>query len=132
MSMQDPIADMLTRIRNAQRAGHFEVSMPSSKVKVVIAALLKQEGYITEFEKQMDDNAKASLKIVLKYHAGKPVIQQISRVSRSSMRVYRSHDNVPKVLGGLGVSILSTSKGMMTDRQAKAAGVGGEVVCVVA
>ena len=130
MSMQDPISDMLTRIRNGQMAEKAEVVMPSSKVKVSLAKVLKEEGYINDFVVEAD-GAKNSLKIDLKYFQGKPVIEEIDRASRPGLRFYASKDELPKVRGGLGVAIISTSKGVMTDRAARAAGVGGEVLCTV-
>jgi|SRR5690554_553036 len=130
MSMTDPIADMLTRIRNAQQANKVEVTMPSSKVKLSIAQVLKEEGYITDFS--INENAgKPLLSISLKYFEGKPVIEQISRVSRPGLRVYRSADKIPQVIGGLGIAIVSTSRGVMADRKARALGQGGEVLCAV-
>ncbi|CAG0948389.1 30S ribosomal protein S8 [Methylophilaceae bacterium] len=131
MSMSDPIADMLTRIRNAQSVNKPTVSMPSSKLKTAIAGVLKDEGYIDDFAVQTADG-KAQLNISLKYYAGRPVIETISRVSRPGLRVYRGSQDIPKVMNGLGVTIVSTSKGVMTDRKALAAGIGGEVLCVVA
>ncbi len=131
MSMSDPIADMLTRIRNAQSVNKPEVVMPSSKLKVAIASVLKDEGYIDDFAVQTSEG-KAQLNISLKYYAGRPVIETISRVSKPGLRVYRGSNDIPKVMNGLGVTIVSTSKGVMTDRKARAAGVGGEVLCVVA
>lgn len=131
MSMSDPIADMLTRIRNAQSVNKPTVSMPSSKLKTAIAGVLKDEGYIDDFAVQ-DVAGKPQLNISLKYYAGRPVIENISRVSRPGLRVYRGSQDIPKVMNGLGVTIMSTSKGVMTDRKAQAAGVGGEVLCVVA
>lgn len=131
MSMSDPIADMLTRIRNAQSVNKPTVSMPSSKLKTAIAAVLKDEGYIEDFSVQAVDG-KPQLNVALKYYAGRPVIESISRVSRPGLRIYRGSQNMPKVMNGLGVTIVSTSKGVMTDRKAQAAGVGGEVLCVVA
>jgi small subunit ribosomal protein S8 len=131
MSMSDPIADMLTRIRNAQSVNKPTVSMPSSKLKTAIAAVLKDEGYIDDFSVQIVDG-KPQLNVALKYYAGRPVIESISRVSRPGLRIYRGSQNMPKVMNGLGVTIVSTSKGVMTDRKAQAAGVGGEVLCVVA
>lgn len=131
MSMTDPIADMFTRIRNAQMVGHAEVSMPNSKVKSEIARLLKDEGYIESFANR-DVEGKPVLAISLKYHEGRPVIDRLERVSRPGLRVYKRKDDLPKVLGGLGVAIVSTSQGMMTDRAARAAGQGGEVIGVVA
>jgi len=129
MSMQDPLADMLTRIRNAQMAEKAVVNMPSSKLKVAVADVLKSEGYITGY--QISDDAKPLLSIELKYFEGRPVIEEIKRVSRPGLRQYKSVDQLPKVRGGLGVSIVSTNKGVMTDRAARAAGVGGEVLCTV-
>ena len=130
MSMHDPISDMLTRIRNAQRANKVAVVMPSSKLKVAIAKVLKEEGYIEDFAVSAD--AKPVLEIQLKYYAGRPVIEQIKRVSRPGLRVYKGSDEIPTVMNGLGVAIVSTSKGVMTDRKARAAGIGGELLCVVA
>ncbi|HEY8354039.1 MAG TPA: 30S ribosomal protein S8 [Methylophilaceae bacterium] len=131
MSMSDPIADMLTRIRNAQSVNKPEVSMPSSKLKVAIAEVLKDEGYIEDYSVQQE-GGKAQLNISLKYYAGRPVIETIRRVSRPGLRIYRGSQEIPKVMNGLGVTIVSTSKGVMTDRKARAAGVGGEVLCIVA
>ncbi|MGL4768238.1 MAG: 30S ribosomal protein S8 [Formosimonas sp.] len=131
MSMSDPIADMLTRIRNAQSVEKATVSMPSSKLKVAIAQVLKDEGYIEEF-KIGGEAAKPVLEIALKYHAGEPVIVRIDRVSKPGLRIYRQSDAIPRVMDGLGVAILSTSKGVITDRKARALGVGGEVLCYVA
>jgi small subunit ribosomal protein S8 len=131
MSMSDPIADMLTRIRNAQSTNKPTVSMPASKLKGAIAAVLKDEGYIDDFAVQSVDG-KPQLNISLKYYAGRPVIEKIDRVSRPGLRIYRGSQDIPKVMNGLGVTIVSTSKGVMTDRKALAAGVGGEVLCVVA
>ena len=131
MSMSDPIADMLTRIRNAQMVEKTGVSMPSSKLKVAIAKVLKDEGYIEEF-KIGGEAAKPVLDIELKYHAGSPVIVRIDRVSKPGLRIYRQSDAIPRVMDGLGVAILSTSKGVITDSKARALGVGGEVLCVVA
>lgn len=130
MSMQDPLADMLTRIRNAQMAGKASVAMPSSKLKVAVANVLQSEGYIAG---QRVDAAegKATLHIDLKYFQGKPVIAEIDRVSSPGLRAYKGKDELPKVRGGLGVAIVSTSKGVMTDRAARQAGVGGEVLCTV-
>ena len=129
MSMQDPLADMLTRIRNAQMAEKPVVSMPSSTVKVAVAKVLKDEGYIAGH--QISSETKPLLSIELKYFEGRPVIEEVKRVSRPGLRQYKSVDDLPKVRGGLGVSIVSTSKGVMTDRAARAAGVGGEVLCTV-
>jgi small subunit ribosomal protein S8 len=130
MSMTDPVADMLTRIRNAQQANKADVSMPSSKVKVNIAKVLEEEGYITAFNVTEADS-KATLTITLKYFEGKPVISQINRVSRPGLRVYKSANDLPRIIGGLGVAIVSTSKGVMADRKARALGQGGEVLCAV-
>lgn len=131
MSMSDPISDMLTRIRNAQSARKAQVSMPSSKVKASIANVLKNEGYIADFRVEQD-GAKPALVIGLKYqNNGAPVIETIDRVSRPGLRVFKGKDELPRVRGGLGVAIVSTSKGVMTDRAARAAGEGGEVLCVV-
>lgn len=131
MSMHDPISDMLTRIRNAQRADKASVSMPSSKLKVAIAQVLKDEGYVEEFAVRAEDN-KPVLDIQLKYYAGRPVIERIERVSRPGLRIYKGSNDIPKVMNGLGVAIVSTSKGVMTDRKARAAVVGGELLCIVA
>jgi small subunit ribosomal protein S8 len=131
MSMSDPIADMLTRIRNAQLTNKPSVSMPASKLKGAIANVLKDEGYIDDYMVQ-DVGGKPQLNISLKYYAGRPVIEKIERVSRPGLRIYRGNKDIPKVMNGLGVTIVSTSKGVMTDRKAQAAGVGGEVLCVVA
>ena len=130
MSMHDPISDMLTRIRNAQRANKVSVSMPSSKLKLAIAKVLQEEGYIGNFSVTSD--VKAVLDIELKYYAGRPVIDQIKRVSRPGLRIYKGSDEIPAVMNGLGVAIVSTSKGVMTDRKARAQGIGGELLCVVA
>jgi small subunit ribosomal protein S8 len=131
MSMSDPIADMLTRIRNAQRVEKPEVAMPSSKVKVAIAQVLKDEGYIEGFQVLANDG-KPELRIGLKYYAGRPVIESLERVSRPGLRVYKGSDDIPAVMNGLGVAIVSTSRGVMTDRRARSQGVGGEVLCYVA
>lgn len=131
MSMHDPIADMLTRIRNAQTAQKESVAMPSSTKKEAIAKVLKDEGYISGFE-VTTEGVKKTLVITLKYYQGKAVIETLDRVSRPSLRIYRSKDTLPSVLGGLGVAIISTSKGLMTDRKAKAMSLGGEVICFVA
>lgn len=131
MSMHDPISDMLTRIRNAQRASKVAVAMPSSKLKVAIAKVLKEEGYIEDFSISADEK-KPTLDIQLKYYAGRPVIERIERVSRPGLRVYKGTVEIPKVMNGLGVAIVSTSKGVMTDRKARAAGIGGELLCIVA
>jgi small subunit ribosomal protein S8 len=131
MSMTDPIADMLTRIRNAQMVGHAEVSMPCSTLKVSIAKVLKDEGYIEDFAVGEDQPIK-QLRIGLKYYAGRPVIERLERVSKPGLRVYKGRDDIPRVMNGLGVAIVSTSRGVMTDRKARADGVGGEVLCIVA
>ena len=131
MSMTDPIADMLTRIRNAQMVEHATVAMPSSKVKVAIAKVLKDEGYIDGF-KVGGEEAKPMLEIALRYHAGTPVIEKLERVSKPGLRIYKSKDDIPPVMNGLGIAIVSTSRGVMTDRKARATGVGGEVLCIVA
>ena len=131
MSMSDPIVDMLTRIRNAQSVNKVSVSMHASKLKAAIAAVLKDEGYIDDFAVAANDG-KPLLNISLKYYAGRPVIEKIDRVSKPGLRIYKGSDNIPKVMNGLGVTIMSTSKGVMTDRKAQAAGIGGEVLCVVA
>lgn len=129
MTMQDPIADLLTRIRNAQQANHPSVSMPSSKLKVAICEVLKREGYIDDF--RVDSGARPELEVTLRYYNGRPVIEELQRVSRPGLRAYRANEDLPKVRGGLGVSIVSTNKGVMTDREARAQGVGGEVLCTV-
>jgi small subunit ribosomal protein S8 len=131
MSMTDPIADMLTRIRNAQQAEKLSVAMPASRVKAAIAQVLKDEGYVDDFAVR-ELEGKPTLEISLKYYAGKPVIEKIERVSRPGLRIYRPKDGLPKVMNGLGVAIVSTSRGVMTDRKARGLGVGGEVLCVVA
>ncbi|MFM2479212.1 30S ribosomal protein S8 [Celerinatantimonas sp. MCCC 1A17872] len=130
MSMQDPIADMLTRIRNGQAANKVSVKMPSSKLKVAIAKVLKDEGYITDYA--VSGDVKAELEVTLKYFEGKKVIETIQRVSRPGLRIYKGATELPKVLGGLGIAVVSTSKGVMTDRAARKAGMGGEIVCYVA
>jgi small subunit ribosomal protein S8 len=127
--MTDPIADMLTRIRNAQSANKADVTMPSSKAKVAIAAVMKEEGYITDFEASSD--AKPQLTITLKYYQGSPVIDELKRVSRPGLRIYKNKDELPQVLNGLGVAIISTSAGVMTDKKARAEGRGGEVICTI-
>jgi small subunit ribosomal protein S8 len=132
MSMTDPIADMLVRIKNAAAVRKPTVKMPSSKIKVAIAAVLKEEGYIVDSRVTEAGQGKSQLEIVLKYYEGKPVIERLERFSRSGLRQYRGKDALPKVLGGLGVAIISTSKGIMTDAQARQQGVGGEVLCFVA
>jgi small subunit ribosomal protein S8 len=128
--MQDPIADMLTRIRNSQRAGHESVSMPTSKLKVTIAQLLQDEGFIAGFEVSKDK--LPVLTIELKYYEGKPVIELIKRVSTTGLQIYKACTDLPKVLGGLGIAIVSTSQGLMTDKAARAKGIGGKVLCYVA
>ena len=130
MSMQDPIADMLTRIRNGQAANKVAISMPSSKLKVAIANVLAAEGYIESVK--VLGGAKPELEITLKYFQGKPVVESIQRVSRPGLRIYKRKDELPKVMGGLGVAVVSTSKGVMTDRAARQAGLGGEIICYVA
>jgi small subunit ribosomal protein S8 len=129
--MSDPIADMLTRIRNAQGVQKATVVMPSSKVKVAIANVLKDEGYIEDYAVS-ESEGKAELKIGLKYYAGRPVIERLERVSRPGLRIYKGKSEIPQVMNGLGVAIVSTPKGVMTDRKARATGVGGEVICYVA
>jgi len=131
MPMTDPIADMLTRIRNAQRSEKQRVAMPASKLKSAIAQVLKDEGYIEDFAVR-EQEGRPQLEISLKYYAGKPVIERIERVSRPGLRIYRPKDELPKVMNGLGVAIVSTSRGVMTDRKARGMGVGGEVLCIVA
>ena len=131
MSMTDPISDMLTRIRNAQMVRKISVGMPSSKIKAAIAQVLKDEGYIDGFALR-EVEGKPKLEISLKYYAGQPVIERIERVSRPGLRIYRGRDELPTVMNGLGVAIVSTSRGVMTDRKARATGVGGEVLCIVA
>jgi len=131
MSMSDPIADMLTRIRNAQSVAKAVVTMPSSKLKLAIAQVLKDEGYIDGFGVSVDDG-KSELAITLKYYAGRPVIERIERVSRPGLRIYKGRDAIPQVMNGLGVAIVTTPKGVMTDRKARQTGVGGEVLCYVA
>ena len=131
MSMSDPIADMLTRIRNAQMVEKAVVLLPASKVKFAIAKVLKEEGYIDNCSIKTDDG-KSVLEIVLKYYAGRPVIERIERVSRPGLRVYKGHGAIPQVMNGLGVAIVTTSQGVMTDRKARATGIGGEVLCYVA
>lgn len=127
MSMQDPIADMLTRIRNGQAANKVAINMPSSKLKVAIANVLAAEGYIESVK--VLEGAKPELEITLKYFQGKPVVESIQRVSRPGLRIYKRKDELPKVMGGLGVAVISTSKGVMTDRAARQAGLGGEIIC---
>ena len=130
MSMQDPIADMLTRIRNGQAANKVAINMPSSKLKVAIANVLAAEGYIESVK--VLEGAKPELEITLKYFQGKPVVESIQRVSRPGLRIYKRKDELPIVMGGLGVAVISTSKGVMTDRAARQAGLGGEIICYVA
>lgn len=130
MSMHDPISDMLTRIRNAQHANKAVVAMPSSKLKKAIAQVLKEEGYVEDYTISAD--AKPVLEIQLKYYSGKPVIDQIKRVSRPGLRVYKPSNQIPAVMNGLGIAIVSTSRGVMTDRKARSEGVGGELLCIVA
>ncbi len=132
MSMSDPIADMLTRIRNAQAMEKTSVTMPASKVKTAIARVLKDEGYIEDFKIAGDVTKVAELEIGLKYYAGRPVIESIARVSKPGLRIYRGKDDLPNVMNGLGVAIVSTPKGVMTDRKARSLGMGGEVLCTVA
>jgi small subunit ribosomal protein S8 len=131
MSMTDPIADMLTRIRNAQASEKTNVAMPCSKIKVAIAQVLKDEGYIDDFRVN-PEGVKSTLEIGLKYYAGQPVIEKIERVSRPGLRIYRGSKDIAPVMNGLGIAIVSTSHGVMTDRKARASGVGGEVLCIVA
>jgi small subunit ribosomal protein S8 len=131
MSMSDPIADLLTRIRNAQAAGKSEVSMASSKLKAAIVKVLKDEGYVADFRINTD-GVKQTITIGLKYYEGRPVIDRLERVSRPGLRIYRGKDELPKVLGGMGTVIVSTPKGVMTDKQARSIGQGGEVLCIVA
>ena len=132
MSMSDPIADMLTRIRNAQMTERAVVVMPTSKVKVAIAHVLKDEAYIEGFKVSGEETRKPQLEIALRYYAGKPVIEKIERISKPGLRIYKSKDDIPRVMNGLGIAIVSTSHGVMTDRKARATGVGGEVICIVA
>ncbi|MCD8339394.1 MAG: 30S ribosomal protein S8 [Burkholderiales bacterium] len=131
MSMSDPIADMLTRIRNGQRVDKTEVTMPSSKLKVAIAKVLEDEGYISGFAVD-PNNGKPELHIGLKYYAGRPVIERIERVSRPGLRIYKNCHTIPQVMNGLGIAIVSTPKGVMTDRKARETGIGGEILCYVA
>ena len=130
MSMQDPIADMLTRIRNGQAANKVAISMPSSKLKVAIASVLAEEGYVESFK--VVEGSKPELEITLKYFQNKPVVESIQRVSRPGLRIYKRKDDLPQVMGGLGIAVVSTSKGVMTDRAARQAGLGGEIICYVA
>ncbi|MFB6434993.1 MAG: 30S ribosomal protein S8 [Candidatus Malihini olakiniferum] len=130
MSMQDPIADMLTRIRNGQAANKIAITMPSSKLKVAIAKLLKEEGYLQDYK--LEGDTKLEMEVLLKYCQGKPVVESIQRVSRPSLRIYKKKNKLPKVMAGLGIAVVSTSKGVMTDRAARQAGLGGEIICYVA
>ena len=130
MSMTDPVSDMLTRIRNGQKARKVSVSMPASTVKVAVASVLKDEGYITDFASS-GEGAMKTLSVELKYFEGAPVIENVQRVSKPGLRIYRGKDELPKILGGLGVAIISTSAGVMSDREARKQGIGGEVLCVV-
>jgi len=130
MSMTDPISDMLTRIRNGQKARKVSVTMPASKAKTAVAKVLKDEGYIADFS-TTSDGSKEALTVELKYFEGKPVIERIQRVSKPGLRIYRRKEELPKVLGGLGVAIVSTSAGVMSDKQAREQGIGGEVLCVI-
>ena len=131
MGMTDPVADMLTRIRNAQMVRQVEVKMPASKLKAAIASVLKDEGYIEDFAVRADGSMQ-ELRIGLKYYAGRPVIERLERVSRPGLRVYKNRHDIPRVMNGLGIAIVSTSHGVMTDRKARATGVGGEILCIVA
>jgi small subunit ribosomal protein S8 len=131
MTMQDPLADMLTRIRNAQMAGKTSVEMPASKLKAAVAAVLQEEGYVASFSEEEREVGKKQMTIELKYYEGQPVIAEIDRVSRPGLRRYANKDGIPNVRAGLGVAIVSTSKGVMTDRAARAAGIGGELLCTV-
>jgi small subunit ribosomal protein S8 len=130
MSMTDPIADFLTRIRNGQRSGKPEVGMPGSRIKLALAKVLKDEGYIEDFAVVANDE-KSTLTVRLKYYQGRPVIDRLERVSRPGLRVYKGKDDLPRILGGMGVAIISTSRGVMTDREARAGGHGGEILCIV-
>jgi len=132
MTMTDPIADMLTRIRNAHKIKARSVAIPSSKIKINIAKVLLKEGYIKGFEEENMGNRQRDLNINLKYYKGSPVIEKIQRVSRPGLRIYKSRDQLPKVMGGLGIAIVSTSKGIMSDREAREQGQGGEILCFVA
>ncbi|MEJ0100051.1 MAG: 30S ribosomal protein S8 [Pseudomonadota bacterium] len=131
MSMTDPVADLLTRIRNGQSAGKANISLDSSKIKTAIAKVLKDEGYVADFHVE-NETGKPRLVVDLKYYEGRPVIDRLERVSRPGLRIYRGKDELPKVLGGMGTVIVSTPQGVMTDRQARASGQGGEVLCIVA
>jgi small subunit ribosomal protein S8 len=130
MSMSDPIADFLTRIRNGQLSGKPEIAAPASRIKLALAKVLKDEGYIEDFAVD-GDAKKPTVKVRLKYYQGRPVIERLERVSRPGLRIYRANDELPKILGGMGVAIISTSKGVMSDREARANGHGGEVLCIV-
>ncbi|MEA3412295.1 MAG: 30S ribosomal protein S8 [Pseudomonadota bacterium] len=130
MGMSDPLADMLTRIRNGQQAYKSEVSMPSSKLKLAVAEVLREEGYIKGFE-TAEVEGKPVLKVALKYYLGKPVIDNLKRISKPGLRIYRNRQDLPTVIGGLGIAVVSTSRGLMTDKAARAAGMGGEVLCIV-
>jgi small subunit ribosomal protein S8 len=132
MSMTDPIADLLTRIRNGQKAAKASVSMPSSTAKVAVCKVLKQEGFIDDYSVSEEPGNKASLSVTLRYHEGRPVIERLDRVSTPSLRVYRGKTKLPKIMGGFGVAIVSNSLGVMTDREARSRGQGGEVLCIVA
>ncbi len=131
MTMQDPMADMLTRIRNAQRAMIIDISMPSSNARTAVAKVLKQEGYIEDYQVKSQEHDKSALNITLRYHDGKPVIEEIKTISRPGLRQYKSKDDIPQIRSGLGIVILSTNKGVMTGRDAQSAGVGGELLCSV-
>lgn len=131
MSVNDPIGDLLTRIRNAHARRRTEVRAPAAKAKVAVLTVLRDEGYIAGFEQQLDASGKPELVVQLKYHGGKPAIRTLSRVSKPGLRIYKPADDLPRVMGGLGIGIVSTSQGLMTDRAARSAGVGGEVLCVV-
>jgi small subunit ribosomal protein S8 len=131
MTMQDPLADMLTRIRNAQQAKIEEVAMPSSKIKIAIAQVLKEEGYVDDYSVDSSNAVKPNLHMTLKYFDGKPVIEEIKRLSRPGLRQYISKDDIPEINAGLGIIILSTNRGVMTDRAARAEGIGGELICSV-
>lgn len=130
MSMQDPIADMLTRIRNAQAVGEKQIQLPGSKLKVAILRVLLEEGYISQFDEIITDGKKTII-VLLKYYQGRPVIEKIARVSKPSLRVYKRNDNLPTVRAGMGIAIISTSKGVMTERNARAQKLGGEILCIV-
>ncbi|MFB6422224.1 MAG: 30S ribosomal protein S8 [Candidatus Malihini olakiniferum] len=130
MSMQDPIADMLTRIRNGQAANKVAITIPSSKLKIAIAKVLKEEGYVQDYK--IEGDWKPELEVFLKYFEGRPVVESIQRISRPSLRIYKKKDKLPKVMAGLGIAVVSTSKGIMTDRAARNAGLGGEIICYIA